>query len=243
MMTLLDAAHHDGTLPRPTWDEFMRMFLPKWEPGEHVFVYGETGSGKSELAYNLLNARPYGVAFITKPRDPILKSPLTRGYHKVYEWPPKSVDSVRNHHFLLMAKASKTVDDEVISQREMIPDALDRIYVDGGWNVMFDETLHLTEELQMGSKLSRFAYLARSNNLTGIYCSQRPARIPTIIPQSCKWAFIARSRREADIATLSELGYSRAELKRELSKLRSLHDFLFIDPQGDLPMMIVNTHA
>lgn len=230
-------------LPRPTWNEFLSLFLPKWEPGEHVFIYGETGSGKSDLAYRLMNARPYGVAFITKPRDPILKSPLTRGWRRANAWPPKSVDSVRNSHFLLMAKASKTVDAEVETQRELMPKALDSIYVDGGWNVLFDETLHLTEELGMSSKLSRFAYLARSNNLTGIYCSQRPARIPVIIPQSCKWAFVARSRREADINTLSELGYSKQELRRELGQLRNLHDFLFIDPQGDLPMMIVNTHA
>lgn len=230
-------------LPRPAWNTFLKEFARRWEPGEHVFVYGETGSGKSDLAYRLLNVRPFGVAFITKPRDPIIKSELTRGYRRVTDWPPKEVNSVREHHFLLMAKTSKTMDEEVQGQREVMPDALDTIYRDGGWNVLFDETLHLTEELRMGSKLSRFAYLARSNELTGIYCSQRPARIPVIIPQSCKWAFIARSRREEDINVLSQLGYSRQELKRELGKLRSLHDFLFIDPQGDMPMMIVNTHA
>lgn len=228
-------------LPRPSWPEFLRMFLPRWEPGEHVFVYGETGSGKTDLAFRLLNASKYGVAFVTKPRDPIFTSDLTKGYRRVNSWPPRTVSPL-GEHILLSAKPGKTMGHERSAQTELIPNALEDIYRDGGWTVLFDETMHLSTTLKMSDRLSDFAYLARSNRLSGIYCTQRPRYIPVIVPQSCKWAFVARSRRKDDIAVLSELGYSREELARELGKLRSLHDFLFIDPQGELPMMIVNTH-
>lgn len=224
------------------WDDFMARFVARWQPGEHVFIYGETGSGKTDLSFRLLNASPYGVAFITKPRDPIFKSSLTRGYRRVHAWPPKSVNTA-NHHFLLSAKQGKTMSEELDNQRELFPQAFDSIYRDGGWSVLFDESLHLTDALGMSAKLSHFSYLARSYNLTGIYCSQRPKRIPVIIPQSCKYAFIARSRREDDIAVLSELGYSRKELRDRLQSLRTRHDFLFVDPQGDMPLQIVNTHT
>lgn len=225
----------------PTWSQFKRIFLPRWNPGEHVFVYGETGSGKTDLAFRLLNASSYGVAFVTKPRDPIFRSDLTSNYRSISSWPPKEVNKI-NNHFLLSAKPAKNMHDEMEAQKALIPGALDSIYREGGWTVLFDETMHLTTELGMTSRLSRFAYLARSNELTAIYCTQRPRHIPVIVPQSCKWAFIARSRREDDIKVLAELGYSRELLKKELSALRTNHDFLFIDPQGDLPMMIVNTH-
>lgn len=229
--------------PAAPWRDFLPRFLSRWEPGEHVFIYGETGSGKTDLAFNLLNTQPFGVAFITKPRDPIFSSGLTKGYRRINSWPPRNIDSVRNHHFLLSAKPQKDMHEELQAQRELFPDAFNRIYTDGGWTVLMDESLQLSGPLGMKSHLENFAYLARSNSLTGIYCSQRPRNIPVVIPQSCKWAFIARSRREDDIKTLSELGYSRRELSMILTQLRSRHDFLFVDPQGDMPLQIVNTHA
>lgn len=229
-------------LPRPRWQEFLPAFRRAWKPGEHVFIYGETGSGKTDLSFRLLNDSAFGVAFITKPRDPIFQSSLTRGYRRVSTWPPREVDRFSNSHFLLSAKPGKNMKDELNNQRELFPDAFERIYRDGGWSVLFDESLHLSDALNMRDSLSHFAYLARSYDLTGIYCSQRPKRIPVIVPQSCKYAFIARSRRADDIATLSELGYSKTELRYHLSRLRNVHEFLFVDPQGDLPLQIVDTH-
>lgn len=231
-----------SALPHPGWDEFMAQFSRRWKPGEHVFVYGETGSGKTDLAFRLLNAAPYGVAFITKPRDPIFRSALTRGYRRVHAWPPRDVNAHGHSHFLLSAKPAKNMSEEISAQRELIPDAFAHIYRDGGWTVLMDETMHLSGPLGMSSQLESFAYLARSNNLTGIYCSQRPKRIPVVIPQSCKYAFVARSRREDDIQTLSELGFSRNELRTHLNNLRNVHEFLFIDPQGDMPLMVIDTH-
>lgn len=226
-----------------SWSDFLRRFTARWEPGQHVFIYGENGSGKTDLAFRLINERSYGVAFITKPRDPIFNSALTRGYKRVHSWPPRVVSQhSRAHHFLLSAKPSKTMKEEITAQRELFPDAFDNIYRDGGWNVLIDETIHLSGPLGMGDKLESFAYLARSNDLTGIYCSQRPKNIPVIIPQSCKYAFLARSRRADDVATLSELGLDRRELKRQLDALKSLHDFLYVDSiAGNVE--VVNTRA
>jgi len=215
------------------------MFRARWEPGQHVFVYGENGSGKTDLAFRLLNTEPFAVAFITKPRDPIFTSPLTRGYKRLNAWPPRDVR--KGMHALLSPKPSKTMAEERLAQRTLFPAALDNIYMDGGWTVLFDETLHMTQSLGMKQQVADFFYLGRSNNLTGLALSQRPVGIPTVVPQSCKYAFLARSRREEDIKVLAELGYSKRELSVRLSNMRSLHDFLFVDPSGKLPLMIVNT--
>lgn len=228
-------------LTRPSWDRFMRVFRKQWKAGEHVFVYGETGSGKTDMGFHLLNTEPYAVGFVTKPRDDIFRSPLARGYKRVNAWPPKRV--WEDHHFLLSAKPGKTMAEERENQRGVFPSALDTIYRDGGWTVLFDEAFHMSTSLGMKQQVSDFFFLGRSYNLTGIACTQRPAYIPVVLPQSCKWAFMARSRRDDDIATLSELGYSKQELRARLSALRDNHDFLFVDPQGKLPLMIVNTHA
>lgn len=229
------------TLERVPWDVFSCAFAERWRQGEHVFVYGETGSGKTDLAFRLLNMRGYGVAFITKPRDDIFSSSLTRGYRRIHSWPPRVVDN-RVNHFLLSAKPSKSFHDEIQAQRILFPDAFESIYKDGGWTVLFDETLHLATTLGMSKDLSNFAYLARSSKLTGVYCSQRPKNIPPVIIQSCKYAFIARCRRSADLDTLSELGYSKRDLSAMIRQLHNIHDFIFVDPQSDASPVVIDTH-
>lgn len=219
----------------------MRVFRKEWKAGEHVFIYGETGSGKTDMGFHLLNTEPYAVGFITKPRDDIFRSPLVKGYRKVREWPQKDIRRGRAH-FLLSAKPGKSMDAERENQRALFPGALDTIYRDGGWSVLFDEAFHMSTSLGMKQQVSDFFFLGRSYDLTGIACTQRPAYIPVVLPQSCKWAFMARSRRDDDINTLSELGYSKQELKARLSALKSNHEFLFVDPQGKLPLAIVDTH-
>jgi len=132
--------------------------------------------------------------------------------------------------------------EERANQRELFPHALDDIYRDGSWSVLFDEAMHMSTSLGMKQQVSDFFFLGRSFELTGIACTQRPAYIPVILPQSCKWAFIGRSRREDDIKTLSELGYSRRELQARLDGLRGIHEFLFVDPSGELPVMVIDSH-
>lgn len=227
-------------LVTPKWNEFLPVFRKAWNAGEHVLVYGETGSGKTDMAFRLLNTEPYSVAFITKPRDPIFSSALTRGYRKVNAWPPR--ETRRGARYLLSAKPGKTMAEERSNQQALYPAALDRIYRDGGWTVLYDEAFHMSTSLNMKQQISDFFFLGRSYDLTGIACTQRPRHIPVVLPQSCKWAFMGRSRRDDDIATLSELGYSKQELKARLTSLRSIHDFLFVDPQGKLPLMVVNSH-
>lgn len=230
-------------LVTPTWAEFMRKFVPLWGLGQHVFIYGETRSGKTDLGFRLMNTRDYGAAFITKPRDPIFASELTRGYKRITDakaWPPRQLG--RRGHFLLAPKPQKSMDGERQAQREMFPPVLDATYMDGVWTVLFDETVYMSTTLNMRNQVSDMFYLGASNEVTGIACSQRPVGIPPLVPQSCKWAFLARSRREDDIKVLAELGYSRRELAVRLSSLRNNHDFLFVDPQGDLPLMVLNTH-
>lgn len=224
------------------WKQFSEDFAGMWKQGEHVFIYGENGSGKTDINFRLLNMRQFSVALLTKPHDPIFTSPLTRGYKRVNSWPPREVNAFGNSHFLLSAKPTRNMDELIARQREILPPAIDNIYQDGGWTVSFDETLQLTRNLGMTKQLESFAYLARSNALSGVYCTQRPVRIPVIIPQSCMHAFIARSRRKDDLAVLAELGPDKNELARMMTQLHTRHDFIYVNTLGDYPLTIVNTH-
>lgn len=83
------------TTPRPitfTREEFLRERW-QYEAGEHVTFIGPTGSGKTFLAYQLLEVTTDqelpGVVLVIKPRDETVETWTERlGYKVVQNWPP-----------------------------------------------------------------------------------------------------------------------------------------------------------
>lgn len=225
--------------PRVSWEDFYRTFSKRWAQGEHVFINGQTGSGKTDLMLRIMELRKHAVFLVSKPRDPILRSPLTRGYVRQRTFAP----SPSTKRILLTARSGDTAMGEVGNQRETFGPALDRIYAQGGWCVGMDETLWLTNRLKLAAPIGDVAYLGRALGLTGVFATQRPAHIPVVIPQQASHAFIGKVGRKSDLKTLSELGGDSAQLERAISTLRNQHDFVYVDTQGQLPIVIVNTQA
>jgi energy-coupling factor transporter ATP-binding protein EcfA2 len=100
-----------ATVPLPTNDEFERIestpeferisreefiedvFVPGYEPGQHVAIMGPTRSGKTTLAYELLDriASPDLPAYVLvmKPRDDVVVDwSKLAGFRKTERWPP-----------------------------------------------------------------------------------------------------------------------------------------------------------
>lgn len=223
--------------PTPAWDEFVSKFRRRWKQGEHVFINGQTGSGKTELLLTLMEMRSYGVVFVTKPRDPIFKSPLAKGYVRATTFNPRPYDQ----KIMLAPKNGDSTAQMVGAQREVFMDALDKSYKDGGWTIGVDETLWISNRLKLSALVGDASYMGRALGLTVISATQRPAHIPVIIAQSASHAFIGKVGRKTDLKTLSELGGDPRELERALNSLRDQHDFVYVDTQGKLPIQIVNT--
>jgi hypothetical protein len=225
-------------LPRPSWDEFLRAFQKRWAQGEHVFINGGTGSGKTELMLRLMQLRTYGVMIVSKPRDPIFHSPYVEGFTRANEFKPRSFDK----KILLSAKRGDSTRGMIGNQHEVFASALDRIYHDGGWTVGMDETLWLSNRLKLSAEVGDIAYLGRALGITGLYATQRPAHLPVIIPQNAEHAFVSMSGRQEDIKRLAELGGDPRANVAAIMSLRDKHDFLYIDTQGKMPLQVVNTH-
>lgn len=226
-------------IPRPTWADFRKQFASRWEQGEHVFVNGQTGSGKTELILDILELRSYVTFFVTKPRDPIFKSPGAKRYKRMREFKPTSV----THRIMLEAKSGDSTMSQVGNQQAVFAHALDTMYAQGGWTVGADETLWLSGRLGLSKPLGDVAYMGRALGVTGVFATQRPAHIPVIIAQSASHAFIGKTSRKGDLKTLAELGGDTRTTEAAIASLRDQHDFLYVDTQGILPMQIVNTRA
>lgn len=187
----------------------------------------------------LANSEPYSVVMVTKPRDPIFRRRnLITGWSRLHKWNPSTTDD----HILLSAPMGKSMVEERNNQSALFPYALDSIYKDGGWSVFFDEGMHMSTSLGMSRQVSDLFYLGRSQGISAVLCSQRPRYIPVIVPQSSEHAFISRSRRADDIRVLSELGPDSRDMRKYMSQLTDKHDFIYIDTQGVIDPVIVNTH-
>lgn len=73
-------------------DTFIREYF-RYKPGEHVSFIGPTGSGKTTLAYQLLQEVSskvlQAIVFVMKPRDDTAtKWNKKLGFKRVRNWPP-----------------------------------------------------------------------------------------------------------------------------------------------------------
>lgn len=227
------------TIPRPvSFERFLKAFGNRWEQGEHVFISGQTGSGKTDLEMRLLTLRTHSVLFVTKPRDAIFKDVLAKPYRKVTEFKP----TLHDKRLMLYAKRGDSTRNDVGNQHEIFSQALDRIYKLGGFAVGSDETLWISNRLKLADKLGDISFMGRALGISVVSCSQRPANLPVIIPQSATHAFISKTGHKGDLDRLSELGGDTEQTKRALKTLRDPHDFLYVDTAGKMPLQIVNTH-
>lgn len=219
------------------WSTFAKVFQDYWKQGEHVFINGKTGSGKTELLLTLMHMRKYGVVFVTKPRDPIFRSPLARGYARMEKFDPKP----HQHKILLRGKSGDSTQAQVGHQFETFTEALDTTYAQGGWTLGIDETLWISNRLRLMNKVGDTAFMGRALGITGVFATQRPRYIPKIVPQSCTYAFLGMMGDMDDIKVVSEMGRDKKEVEAAIRSLRNRHDFVFVDTEDRLPLVIVNT--
>lgn len=227
-------------LPHPTWAEFTAEFAKFWRQGEHVFISSQTGGGKTELMLKLLKLRTYVIVFCTKPRDPIFRTPEAREYKRV-----KRFEQIRSfdEKVMLSPETYPSAQDTRANQHYVFRDAFDNAYQAGGWTIGGDETAWMSESLNLGRDIADLHHMGRALGLTLVTATQRPKRLPVIVPQSATYAFVGKTMRADDMRTLAELGGDTPETKKAIESLRGRHDFVFIDTLSRAPLAVVNTRS
>jgi len=227
--------------PRETWDEHLAGL--DWKQGEHILIAAPTGSGKTDLASQLVDRRGYVVDFITKTKDPIFDSPAYRNWRRITDWQPGKAPGKFDTRVLLWTRTMETMAQTRDVQREVFKKALEDIFKRGGWTLVFDELHYLTDNgfLNLYDEIAILFHMGRSNNVTLVPLTQRPAWIPKIIYSSVSHAYIARTKDAADLKRLSDLGGVDGKLiAKAVSELETKHDFLYVNPMGDKTPVVVN---
>lgn len=210
----------------PTWEwpKLLRQLQHDWKIGEHVAVVGPTGVGKTTMLARILPIRRYVVVFVTKTKDPTISNDF-RGYERIRSWPPR----VFQDRMLLWPTPGKTIRETVGIQRDTFRTALDRIFNDEQWCVVFDEQHYMCTTLGLEQENAMFLHQGRSSGLSVVNGTQRPAWVPVVTYSAATHAFVWRTTYRADLQRLAELGgIDQQELKREMLSLTK-HQFLYVN--------------
>lgn len=167
-----------------------------YEAGEHVTFLGSNGSGKTQLAYELLSqtATPKlpAVSLVMKPRDATVDRYLrVLEHHKTRSWPPyMQTFRARPAGWALWPKHSFDPErDDAMLYREMRAAMLDS-YKRGKRIVFADETLGLSH---VGLNNTMIALWTRGRSMEcGLWAAtQKPSHIPLYAYNQASHIFLA----------------------------------------------------
>lgn len=196
--------------PRMPWDRFTEQL--DWRYGEHFFLNGPTGQGKTNMLRNLLPFHRYVTVMATKPRDESMDAIVREGYYPLKQW--RSMDPREYPKRVLWPDARDLNSDE--TQREEFHKALSKIYREGGWTVAVDETWWFTNVLGLGKDLKTYLLQGRSLGISLLAATQRPANVPVEFYDQSTHLMFWRDNDENNLRRISGIGWKSSSLIREI---------------------------
>jgi len=196
--------------PHEPWRAFHSRFVASWKQGQHVLFVGPAGSGKTVAARTLARDRQFVVVLGTKMRDSEMQAYMAEGYTRVEDWPPPQkalrLDDTGSIRIVLWPKIKSRAD--LRRHRPKYAAALDSMLVDGGWTLVADEGLWLSDRngLNLPDHLSAIAYTGRSSGVTLMMLVQRPRGVPVHTWSNASHCFVWHGGNTDDQRELASLG-------------------------------------
>jgi len=224
------------------WDTLHNYLYANWKQGEHFAIVGPTGAGKTTFESRILPIRTYVVIFVTKIYDDTLALDFP-GFERITRWPPKGYqervllwpDYDKRTVMQALRGRQDSIRDIIIKQRTVFKNALDRIFKDRSWTVVFDEQHYMCQVLKLEPENAMYLHQGRSSGLTVVNGTQRPAWVPVVTYSSASHAAIWNTTYKDDLKRLSDLGgLNSRELENNIQRLGK-HEFIYVNTrQGDV---------
>ena len=190
-----------------------------WKQGEHVFVVGDTGQGKTYLEAKLLEYRKYVMYFKSKPDD--IKFPSFRKIQSHLDFGRNPFDNgVAVTKWLLQPKFNN-----IWEQRQNFAQAINRAWHEGGWTVVVDEAFFATKKLHLGDDIDMLVTQGRSKHITMVIGVQRPKWISKFPMSQATHVFIFRCEGN-DLKSLGE-AFTPRIIKAVQELKPNTHDFVY----------------
>jgi hypothetical protein len=220
------------------WEEVQarvnRLWVPEFAP--HHSIFGQNGSGKTHLiVHGLLPLCEDDRVLIidNKGDDKVLNESGARPIRSL----PSEVKRVtfddgqpRSGWYRLV------VYDETSKAQDQVGRTLERIYKEGSWIVVLDETRAISDPrapgLGLQPQLDRLWLRGRSRNISLIAATQAPRWVPSSFYDQCQFAWSSRIRDERAHQRIMEIGsMTRAHLPL-IAKVRKRR-WLYMDDEEE----------
>lgn len=212
--------------PRVPWEKFRRTL--DWRSGEHFTLIGPTNSGKTTMLENLLQLHPYVAIIATKPRDESMDRFITEyGYVRMDRWRRINPLDVPRR---IVWPDIKSMNKEARKKLSVVVgDALEKIYIEGGWTVALDELWVIVNLLGLETEVIMYLTQARSLGISLIAGTQRPAHIPLVFYDQSTHLMFWRDNDETNLRRISGISYRSSDLIRNLVSNLEPHQVLYIN--------------
>lgn len=207
------------------WAQFLEQWPRRFKQGQHVTIIGPTGSGKTVLARELVEARKYVVGLGIKFKDESLEDLLKRGWLRIGKWSKRPRSATR---ILLWPKEndlSKIRD----THRNVFGSLLQDVFKTGSWTIWTDELRYLTDIVGLKKEFVQLYVTGRSNYISLVSAAQRPSHVPLEAYSQAQHLFLFRTGDERDLTRMGGLNGTDAKQVAQTVANLPLHHFLYVD--------------
>lgn len=228
----------DISIPTRSWKSVLQRVDTLWKPqfAPHHSVVGQNGAGKSHLiVHGLLPLCLDDKVLIidNKGDDPVL---MASGARPVRTIPAQMRRAFTDNNRPREAWFRLAVWDDTERAKEQVGMALDRVYKEGNWIVVLDETRAISDPRSPGlglqPLLDRLWLRGRSRNISLIASTQAPRWVPSSFYDQCQFVWCSRIRDERAHQRIMEIGsMTRAHIPH-IAKIRKRR-WLYMDDEDE----------
>ena len=216
-------------------EEFIRE---RWDykPGEHVTFLGSTGSGKTTLGFELLqatvNPKLPAIVLVAKPRDPVIKAHKERfDFKMVRRWPPPLTSLRKPPGWILWPRTEFDPEKDESHFAEEFRKAI--LWANRhGNNIIFADDVFKLIDLGLSRELVMVWSTGRSMGSGLWVLTQKPSHIPLWAYNQAEHLFLAYEADERGRKRFAEIGgISGVDIETHVSKLKR-YEWLYIKRTG-----------
>lgn len=244
-----------------TRSEFITEVIgPHYEPGQHVTFIGPTGSGKTTVAYEMLDAiasdKLPAIVLVMKPKDDTVKQwTKLAGFKTTQVWPPITRRGVRNmsksggmgkkrRGFVFWPKQTLSNidrDDEHLARE--FKRVLNDCYKKGNNVIFADEVVGLAKELGLEKTLKAIWMRGRSLGCGLWAATQRPFEAPLLMYGQAEHLIIFKDPDHRSVDRFKEIGGINPDIVEDAVYGLKKFEFVYIGrnmaPDGVSPAMAI----